>query len=87
MQFHIKPLAVAAVSEVVHLLARSNGRTIPGMRLYALVETGHRQAIDVYLREEDARRERGEILGDEPQWTGLLRVEQIELDHEHTSLN
>jgi hypothetical protein len=57
------------------------------MRLYALVEAGHRQAIDVYLREEDAQRELGEILGDEPQWTGLLRVEQVELDHEHTSLN
>jgi uncharacterized Fe-S cluster-containing radical SAM superfamily protein len=57
------------------------------MRLYALVETGHRQAIDVYLREEDAQRELGEILGDEPQWNGLLRVEEIELSADQTSLN
>jgi hypothetical protein len=44
------------------------------VRLYALVEAGHRQAIDVYLREEDAQRELEECLCDEPQWRGLLRV-------------
>jgi hypothetical protein len=42
-------------------------------RLYALVEVGHRQAIDVYLHEEDAERELEECLSDEPQWRGLLR--------------
>jgi hypothetical protein len=57
------------------------------MRLYALVEAGHRQAIDVYLREEDAQRELEEGLCDEPQWRGLLRVEEIELSAEQTSLN
>jgi hypothetical protein len=57
------------------------------MRLYALVEVGHRQAIDVYRREEDAERELEECLCDEPQWRGLLRVEEIELSAEQTSLN
>jgi hypothetical protein len=44
------------------------------MRLYAFVEAGHRQAIDVFLREEDAERELEECVSDEPQWRGLLRV-------------
>jgi hypothetical protein len=26
-------------------------------------------------------------LRDEPDWRGLLRVEEVELDHDHTSLN
>jgi hypothetical protein len=44
------------------------------MRLYALVEAGHRQAIDVYLSEQDAQRALEDCLRDEPQWTGLLEV-------------
>ena len=57
------------------------------MRAYALVERGDSEAIDLFLREEDAENELEECLRDEPQWTGLVRIEQIELDHEHTSLN
>jgi uncharacterized Fe-S cluster-containing radical SAM superfamily protein len=57
------------------------------VRLYALVEAGHRQAIDVYFREEDAQRELEECVGDEPQWRGLLRVEEIELSADRMSLN
>jgi hypothetical protein len=34
-----------------------------------------------------ARRALEECLGDEPQWHGLLEVTEVELDHEHTSLN
>lgn len=49
------------------------------MRLYALVEAGDPEAIDVYLCEQDAQRALEECLRDEPEWRGLLRVEPIEL--------
>jgi hypothetical protein len=48
------------------------------MRLYALVEAGDPEAIDVYLREEDAQRALEDCLRDEPEWRGLLRVEEVE---------
>ena len=57
------------------------------MRLYALGEAGDPKAIDVYLCEQDAQRALEECLRDEPDWRGLLRVEEVELDHDHTSLN
>jgi hypothetical protein len=47
------------------------------MRLYALVEAGDPEAIDVC--EQDAQRALGEhCLRDEPYRQGLLRVEEIE---------
>ena len=48
------------------------------MRLYALVEAGDPEAVDVYLCEEDAQRALEDCLGDEHDWRGLLRVEEIE---------
>jgi hypothetical protein len=57
------------------------------MRLYTLVEAGDPEAIDVYLCEEDAQRALEDCLRDEPEWRGFLEVREIELDHEHTSLN
>jgi len=48
------------------------------MRLYALVEAGDPEAIDVFIRPEDAQRALEECLRDEPDWRGLLRVEEIE---------
>ena len=57
------------------------------MCLYALVEAGDPEAIDVYLCEEDAQRALEDCLRDEPEWRGFLEVREIELDHEHTSLN
>jgi hypothetical protein len=48
------------------------------MRLYALVEASDPKAIDVYLCEQDAQRALEDCLCDEPQWRGLLRVEEIE---------
>ena len=48
------------------------------MRLYALVEAGDPEAIDIYLCEQDAQRALEDCLRDEPQWQGLLRVEEIE---------
>jgi hypothetical protein len=57
------------------------------MRLYALVEAGDPEAIDVYLSEQGAQRALEDCFRDEPDWHGQLRVEEVELDHEHTSLN
>jgi hypothetical protein len=42
------------------------------MRAFALAEIGDREAIDVYLRREDAWAALAEILEDEPGWAGLL---------------
>jgi hypothetical protein len=50
------------------------------MRLYALAEAGHSQAIEVFLSEEHAQRALDECLKDEPEWRGLLRVAAVELD-------
>ncbi len=48
------------------------------MRLYARVQAGDPEAIDVYLAEEDAQRALEDCLRDEPQWQGLLHVEAVE---------
>lgn len=57
------------------------------MRLYALVETGDREAIDVFVRLEDARGALEDCLRDEPKWRGLLRVEEIEFSATSESAN
>ena len=57
------------------------------MRLYALTELHDREAIELFVTEEDARRGLEDCLRDEPQWRGLLEVKEVEFDHEHTSLN
>jgi hypothetical protein len=49
------------------------------VKLYALVEAGDPEAIDVYLTEDEAQRALEECLRDEPQWGGLLRIEPVEL--------
>ena len=46
------------------------------MRVYALVEAGDPEAIDVYLCEEDAQRALEDCLRDEPEWRTLPRVEE-----------
>jgi hypothetical protein len=56
------------------------------VRLYALVEVGDPQAIDVYLCEENAQRALEGCLRDEPDWQGLLRVIPIEFDAVRTRL-
>ena len=50
------------------------------MRAFALVELGDSDAIDLRLREEDARRALREILWDEPEWPSTFYVEPVELD-------
>jgi hypothetical protein len=58
------------------------------MRLYALVEAGDPEAIDVYLAKEDAQRALEDCLRHEPQWRGLLGVDQIDVpDDAPPSLN
>jgi hypothetical protein len=55
------------------------------VRAFALVELGDSEAIDLFLREEDAQRALADVLRDEP--TSLLRVELIELDERVFSEN
>ncbi len=57
------------------------------MRLYALVEAGDPDAIDVNLSEQDAHRALEDCLRDEPDWQGLLRVEEIDFHGADISSN
>jgi hypothetical protein len=57
------------------------------MRLYALVEVGDRKAFDVYLAKEHAQRALEDCLRDEPDWRGLLRIEEVELSADPLSPN
>jgi hypothetical protein len=57
------------------------------MRAFALAEIGRREAIDVYLRREDAWAALEEILNDKPDWAEALFVAPIELDERELSLN
>jgi hypothetical protein len=61
---------------------RPNQRSIDE-RLPPLTEV----AIELFITEEDARPALEDCLRDEPRWRGLLEVSEVELDHEHTSLN
>jgi hypothetical protein len=60
---------------------------ISAVRAYALVELGDSEAIDLFLREEDAERALEDAISDEPEWAGLLSVEEIELDGRELSAN
>jgi hypothetical protein len=57
------------------------------MRAYALVEAGDNQAVDVFVRREDAIAALEAALRDEPEWVGLLSVVPIELDERELSAN
>ena len=57
------------------------------MQAFALVELGDNEAIDVFLRQEDAYDALNRILADEPQWLCLLYVAPIKLDERNVSLN
>jgi hypothetical protein len=51
------------------------------MRAYALVTADSAgEAVDVFLRREDAETALAECLRDEPDWREVLRVAPIELD-------
>ena len=57
------------------------------MRVYALVDLGDQEAIDVFIRREDAFAALRDCLRDEPDWTGFLYVAPIELDERKMSMN
>jgi hypothetical protein len=57
------------------------------MRAHALVELGGSEAIDLFLREEDAQAALEDALHDEPAWPGTLFVAPIELDGRDISSN
>jgi hypothetical protein len=57
------------------------------VRAYALVELGDSEAIDLFLREEDARSALKDAIHDEPAWAGVLGVEEVELDERDVSAN
>jgi hypothetical protein len=57
------------------------------VRAYALVELGDSEAIDLFLREEDAQAALEDALRDEPGWAGALSVEAVELDDRDVSAN
>jgi len=57
------------------------------IRVYALAEPGDSEAIDLFLREEDAQGAPDDALRDEPGWAGVLSVEEIELDERDMSAN
>jgi hypothetical protein len=58
------------------------------MDAYALITAeSPEEAVDVFLRREDAEMALAECLHDEPDWAGLLRVVPIELDERVISAN
>ena len=50
------------------------------MRPYALVEAGDPENNDLFLTDEEAERALEGCPRDEPEWRGLLYVEEVELD-------
>jgi hypothetical protein len=69
---------------IVGSLGRDYDRPV---RAYALVEVDDREAIDVFLRREDALAALEGCLRDEPDWEGFLCVVPIELDERDVSAN
>ena len=57
------------------------------MRACALVELGGSEAIDLFLREEDAQAMLEDALHDEHAWAGTRVVAPIELDGRDISSN
>jgi hypothetical protein len=49
------------------------------MRFFGLVDLSLGEAIELYVRREDAERTLAELLRDEPEWWSLFRIEEIEL--------
>jgi len=55
------------------------------VRDWALVGIGHEQAVDVFVRKEDAFQALEDAISDEPDWAGKLLVAPIELDESDPS--
>jgi hypothetical protein len=57
------------------------------VRAFALVELGDSESIDLFVREEDARRALEDILADEPDWSCLFFVTPVDLDDSSPAAN
>jgi len=57
------------------------------VRAYALVEIGDEQAVDVFVRREDAVAALEDAIKDEPDWAGILYIVPIQLDEREASPN
>jgi hypothetical protein len=57
------------------------------VRAWALVELGDHEAIDVFVRKEDALMALEDAVTDEPEWIDSLFVAPIELDEAKQSEN
>jgi hypothetical protein len=49
------------------------------VRFFALVDLSLSEAVELFVRRADAERTLAELLRDEPQWQGLLRIEAVEI--------
>ena len=49
------------------------------VRFFGLVDLSLVEAIELYVRREDAERMLAELLRDEPSWESLFQIEEIEL--------
>jgi hypothetical protein len=59
----------------------------PIVRVRTLVEIGDDQAVDVFVRRENALKALEDAVTDEPEWAGTLFVAPVELDERDTSMN
>jgi hypothetical protein len=59
----------------------------PAVKAFAIAEIGSREAVDVFLRREDAFATLAQILRDEPERTSVLHVVPIQLDERTFSDN
>ena len=66
---------------------RQRSRLRSCVRAYALVELGDSEAIDLFLREKDARTALEDAIRDEREWAGLLYVKPVDLDEREVSAN
>jgi hypothetical protein len=57
------------------------------VRAWALTEVGDEQAVDVFVRREDALQALEDAIKDEPDWAGTLFVAPIKLGDRDVSPN
>jgi hypothetical protein len=49
------------------------------VRFFGLVDLSLLEAVELFLRREDAERTLAELVCDEPEWESLFRIEEFEL--------
>jgi hypothetical protein len=49
------------------------------MRFFGLIDLSLLEAVELFMRREDAERMLAELLRDEPSWDSLFWIEEIEL--------